>query len=254
MQLQADLRSVAILIASLDVPNAARLFTDLPREAQGEVERLILSFSTIDPTEQLETFQEFLYSDTESKLCVQQSDTLEAKALVATGKTESTIQNASVQAIADQLDQCDLTAMREILNAIQSTTLSILVRAIGLDSKTTCEVDNAHEPESDKAKVKLDREFPLQEFTCPGRIEDLDDDSLIAALSRVDRATAVLALATASKSLIDRILDQLPLREARFMRHELDHLAAIRFADVEAAQTKVVCIANQQSDSLSPHP
>lgn len=82
------------------------------------------------------------------------------------------------------------------------------------------------------------------------RYEDLaalDDETLLTIYGQAGPELAVLALAGSSVELVDRILARLPAKQARLLRHELDHLGPTRLSDVEQAQQELVRLAQQMT-------
>jgi flagellar motor switch protein FliG len=73
----------------------------------------------------------------------------------------------------------------------------------------------------------------------------LDDETLLAIFAQAGPALAVLALTGSSIELVDRILARLPPKQARLLRHEIDHLGPTRLSDVEQAQQELVKLATK---------
>jgi flagellar motor switch protein FliG len=71
----------------------------------------------------------------------------------------------------------------------------------------------------------------------------LGDFALAQVLSDVEADLLTLALAGAAPSLVQRVLDQLPRREAKLLRQALQHLGPTRLSDVEQAQRELVAAA-----------
>jgi flagellar motor switch protein FliG len=67
----------------------------------------------------------------------------------------------------------------------------------------------------------------------------LADHALAIVFQRAEPRVALIALTGASPSLIDRIRRQLPWREARELRRQIERLGPIRLSDVEHAQRKL---------------
>lgn len=247
---EPDLRRAAILVASLDIATARRVLNDLPSRTQTEIEQLILDLDAIDPAEQQAVLNDFLGQPTPEVLLTLSNPATEQENPEISSGTELRSNPAlNPQTVAAWFEQASDVQLVELLGTLPPNTRRRLSKYLGISQELDSE--QASDSRTTKPEAKQQSEFPLQEFICAGRMEDLEDEALVSALLQVDRYTAVLALATANKSLVDRIFAQLPFREARLMQHELDHLAAIRFADVEAAQKQIVCLANQQAESMS---
>jgi flagellar motor switch protein FliG len=72
-----------------------------------------------------------------------------------------------------------------------------------------------------------------------------DDQTLSAILDTADPRVAMTALVGAPPELIDRMLAQLPRREADTLRKRLDHPGPIRLSDVEEARRQLGEIAKR---------
>jgi flagellar motor switch protein FliG len=73
----------------------------------------------------------------------------------------------------------------------------------------------------------------------------LDDAGLRAVLAAADPDVARLALAAARPELLERVLRLFPARQARAMRHALEHLGPTPLRDLEAAQQELVDAARR---------
>ena len=67
-------------------------------------------------------------------------------------------------------------------------------------------------------------------------LEQFDDASLATLLKSADPQVAILALAGARASLVQRVIQNLPTRAAKVLRRSLDHMGPTRISDVEQAQ------------------
>jgi flagellar motor switch protein FliG len=75
----------------------------------------------------------------------------------------------------------------------------------------------------------------------------LDDGTLLTIFTQAGPDLAVLALAGSEVELIERIMARLPTKQARSLRHDLDHLGPTRLSDVEQAQQELVRIAQEMA-------
>jgi flagellar motor switch protein FliG len=73
----------------------------------------------------------------------------------------------------------------------------------------------------------------------------LDDGGLRAVLSAADADVARLALAAARPEFLERVLRLFPARQARTMRHALEHLGPTPLRDLEEAQQRLVDTARR---------
>ncbi|NOY42870.1 MAG: hypothetical protein GXP26_13680 [Planctomycetes bacterium] len=71
-------------------------------------------------------------------------------------------------------------------------------------------------------------------------LEQTDDVTLMAALSRTDRQVGALALAGASDVLMKRVLRGLPRRQANTMRRQLRTIGPTKLSDMLAAQQQLL--------------
>ena len=76
-------------------------------------------------------------------------------------------------------------------------------------------------------------------------LEQFDDASLAVLLKASDPQVAILALAGARGSLVERVVRNLPPREAKILRRSLDHLGPTRISDVEQAQETMARLAEK---------
>lgn len=76
-------------------------------------------------------------------------------------------------------------------------------------------------------------------------LDSLDDTALALILDTADAEVVMLALAGAAPALVERILSQLPARDARLLRRALDTLGPTRLSDVEAAQRELGQLAQR---------
>jgi flagellar motor switch protein FliG len=82
----------------------------------------------------------------------------------------------------------------------------------------------------------------------------LTDHALAMVFQRTEPRVALIALTGASPSLFQRIQRQLPWRESRELRHQIERLGPIRLSDVEHAQRKLAetAAALIRDRSISP--
>jgi flagellar motor switch protein FliG len=76
-------------------------------------------------------------------------------------------------------------------------------------------------------------------------LEKLEDAALAQVLHVSSPHTALLALAGASHDFVQRILRQLPVREAGLLRRKMQQLGPIRLDDVECAQRRLADVAQR---------
>jgi flagellar motor switch protein FliG len=76
-------------------------------------------------------------------------------------------------------------------------------------------------------------------------LEQLEDAALAQVLHQSSPATAILALAGASPQFVERILGQLPAREATQLQRKMQQLGPLRLDDIERAQLRLADVAQQ---------
>lgn len=77
------------------------------------------------------------------------------------------------------------------------------------------------------------------------QLEHLSDAAWTQILRAADSQLVMLALVGASPALIQRILRDMPSRDAKSLGHALDHLGPTRLSDVDAAQCELVRLVRQ---------
>jgi flagellar motor switch protein FliG len=86
-------------------------------------------------------------------------------------------------------------------------------------------------------------------------LEKLEDAALAQVLHESSPHTALLALAGASHDFVQRILQQLPAREAGLLQHKMQQLGPIRLDDIERAQLRLADVAQrliEEGDIVMP--
>jgi flagellar motor switch protein FliG len=76
-------------------------------------------------------------------------------------------------------------------------------------------------------------------------LEELDQNSLRALMSNVDRNTLLLALKGANESLKQKFFQTQSQRAAEMLADDLGSLGPVKLKDVEAAQQKVITVARE---------
>ncbi len=80
------------------------------------------------------------------------------------------------------------------------------------------------------------------------QLETLDNAALAQILRRSSPNTTLLALAGASHDFVQKILAQLPSREASQLDRKIQHIGPLRLDDVQRAQQQLADIAQQLID------
>ena len=73
----------------------------------------------------------------------------------------------------------------------------------------------------------------------------LDNHSLRAVFAAAEPSVVLLALTGADDSLLDRVLCDLPPREAAVLRQRLDHPGPLKLRDIERAQQQLAALASR---------
>ncbi len=76
-------------------------------------------------------------------------------------------------------------------------------------------------------------------------LEQLDDASLARVLGAAKPEMTLLALTGANESFVDRIMQQLPARDAKHLRHKIQQTGPLRLSDVDQAQRHLANLAEQ---------
>ncbi|HRX81572.1 MAG TPA: FliG C-terminal domain-containing protein [Pirellulaceae bacterium] len=103
-------------------------------------------------------------------------------------------------------------------------------------SKAHASAPPANEPLGDRADV-----VPVS-FEELSRLGDAD---LALIFSEADSKLALLALAGATPSFVNRLLKQLPSREAKSLRRRMEQLGPLRLSDIAQAQKAIALIAGR---------
>lgn len=77
------------------------------------------------------------------------------------------------------------------------------------------------------------------------QLESLDDSLLTAVLRSVDPILVQTAMIGATPSLVERVLQTMPSREARRLQKHLDHPGPLRLSDVEDARRQIAATAQR---------
>jgi flagellar motor switch protein FliG len=77
-------------------------------------------------------------------------------------------------------------------------------------------------------------------------LNNVSDAMLLEALHKAEPQIAMLALAGAPPHLLDRILSQLPRRQAKRFRRQLHSLQPTRMSDLLAAQQRFTQLAIEE--------
>ncbi len=120
-----------------------------------------------------------------------------------------------------------LTARRDIPESTRSPVAARL-QPLGPGSPSVA---------NDAAKAATHRD-PLPAFDFDD-LNALNDQSLAMVFRRAEPQVSLIALTGASPNLFDRIQRQLPWREARELRRQIERLGPVRLSDVEHAQSKL---------------
>ncbi len=160
------------------------------------------------------------------------------------------------------LHQTDPAILREVERGLQSwladerddkqrrtaglTALKNILAAAGQQAKQEILANLANHDHQLAAKLAL--KPPVAAKPMPMTFSDLaqlDDAALTTVLHSADTEIMVLALAGASTALVERVLNQLPLEEAKTLKYALDHLGPTRLSDVEGAQRELARLAGE---------
>ncbi|MCH2115161.1 MAG: hypothetical protein MK171_09675 [Pirellulales bacterium] len=101
----------------------------------------------------------------------------------------------------------------------------------------TCSHTKSPAPsENPRSDFSADYDPKMTSASVMTELERADDATLLAALSQADRRVSMLALAGASESLLKRILQGMPRRQAKQFRKQLCTIPPTRLSEILAAQ------------------
>jgi hypothetical protein len=100
-----------------------------------------------------------------------------------------------------------------------------------------------------KADFTSDQRLPSSRRTLDfSDLEQFDSAALAQVLHRCSSNTMLLALAGASHQFVQRILSQLPARQAAQLQRKIQQIGPLRLDDVQRAQQQLIQIAEQLVD------
>ena len=76
-------------------------------------------------------------------------------------------------------------------------------------------------------------------------LTQLDDASLRSVFAAAEPAVVLLALAGAEEHLLNRVLRQLPARDAAILRERIEHPGPVRLCEIDQAQAQLARVASQ---------
>lgn len=94
-----------------------------------------------------------------------------------------------------------------------------------------------HSPPTDKVNGAIAVSFD--------ELVRLSDSDLALVFRESDSKLALLALAGATPAFVERLLKQVPTREAKSLRRRMEQLGPLRLSDIAEAQTAIAAIANR---------
>ena len=250
---------VAVVVAHLPPKQAAELVKRLPDRLQAEVLRRVAEMDAADPAvvRELERQLELLFSD-EIRAARNRRAGLAAVAaiLVAAGRDRDEIMKHVSQHDRD-LGSLLLANPRHGEEASDGRLPQHPGAARVSPAPAGCTAAGRAElPQPQETRRRGPRDDRPPSALAPGPaaepqeiafddLAQLDDGGLATVLRAADPQVILLALAGANEALVQRILRQLPAREARSLQRRLRDLGPLRLADVEHAQRCIGQLAAQ---------
>ena len=218
-------QTIAVVVAHLDAELAAQVLEHLPsNQATDTLERLAC----------LEDPSADVLAEIAHHLRLELAHCLNAAG-----------QPASLTNLQAVLGAMDFAARDRVLASLGQRNRT-LARQLGYLPSQTQRDPSAGNYAVSSFRFRLER----QEHS-PAPLIDFDDfaalseDTLRRILAAARPQVALLALTGANQALVDRIVDQLPPREATALSRRLNHPGAVRLADIEAARDELVALARR---------
>lgn len=218
-------QTIAVVIAQLDADLAAQVLEHLPAEQATDV---------LESLAWLEEPAAEVLADIERQL---QS---ELSPLMTPGANRSSAL-ANVQALVAAMDR---SARERVLSGLGQRN-SALARKLGYARPAGGQADYAVTSLRYRIEQPPHQPAPLFEFD---DLLALADDALRRVLAAADPQIALLALTGADEPLVERILGQLPPRDAATLRRRLNHPGALRLSDIQAAQEQLAELARHLAE------
>lgn len=245
---------IAVVLAHLPAPRSAEVVKQLPDRLQADVLRRVAELDTADPQ---------VLHDLECELERRLSGEIRAARARSTGLTAvASILQAAGEAgdeWAKQVTRQD-AALRPLLGANSETAAH---------SPHPAPPQPARVPSRPAANQPADRVVPAPHATAavvppdggtgtPDQhgvpavpapafedLEQLDDRGLALLFAAADAEVTLIALSGAGEGLVTRIMQQLPARQARLLRRQMEQLGPLRLSDIEHAQQRLAQLAVQ---------
>jgi flagellar motor switch protein FliG len=95
---------------------------------------------------------------------------------------------------------------------------------------------------SEPSAPKTEAQAPVVTFA---DVAQLDDESLRAVFAATEPAVVLLALTGAEERLLNRVLRQLPARDAAILRERIEHPGPVRLREIDQAQEQLAKVAGK---------
>lgn len=228
---------IAVVIAHLPPSQAAELLKHFEAPLQANLLRRI---SELDATDR------DIVRDVEKHLKLLLHDELQtakhraiglstvASILTAAGDTQDELISSLTQhdrQLAIQLQQPSRNSLRT-----NSEEANVAIRQLDTDPPTS------REDHSGSSK-KIERAEAQQSSVTFEDLAQISDGDLAMVFRESDSKLALLALAGASPQFVERLLRQLPTREAKRLRRRMEQLGPLRLSDIEQAQMTIAATA-----------
>jgi len=283
-------QTVAVLLSHLAPKRAADILTQLPPRMQTDVVGRLIDLDEADPAvvEEIERQLDEMLSDRMARERRRAAGVAAVSSILAAADQQSRRQLIASLTQHDQ--QLAGRLGRSTLSAADSHSVARPIDALPTQAAepfrppAKSRVLAAESPDSPARKSvrgrsrsvelsELERSPEMSQTDAPSRAEPnmdretaptgpapdfhsltgLSNPALARVLMSVDPHLAILALAGASRELVERVMRQLPTRDARSLRRRIEEIGPVRLGDVEEAQRRVAEEA-QRAGFLSSAP
>ena len=235
-------QTIAVVVSHLPPKRAAEVVTQLSATLRSDVLHRVAELDTMDPSV-LHDLEQELESLFAAQTCIvpERSAGLAAVSAILDAMdggerqdllTELATRDERLAAKLHRDAPCGGSRSSEANAQDESMTIPFAA-ASEMDA-----MDDEHEPSPDVyATPAIDFDF--------ADVERLDHRSLALLLHEADPQVALLALTGAERSFVERILKQLPAKEAKLLDKKLHRIGPLRLSDVEEAQQELATAAGQ---------
>ncbi len=219
-------QTISIILSFLPPGRAAEVLRSLPPDEQADVLRRMARLGEPDAMV-LDEIQQ------------QMQQALQRSSASAAGPDSTRL--ARIEAILRAAHAGQREQLREqLVHADQQ-----LAESLTWASCPAAATDEVRKPRPEPVEPPEKERLPHFDFD---DLVGLDDTTLSKLFRSADPQIILLALSGASSQFVDRILAQVPLRDARLLRRQILDLGPTRLRDIELAQSQLVEMARRLDD------